>query len=71
MQNFGLKEGIPFTNYWKGLRARREGEDFIARKLYEELKDRERLEAKGGMLHRLIQSMESEGLSTQGDSWYA
>ena len=69
MQNYGLRDGLPFTRFWRGMRAKHEAEIFLTSKLHEELKDREQLQTKGGMLHRLMQAMQEEGVPTEGDSW--
>jgi hypothetical protein len=39
-QDFGLKEGIPFTMYWRGHRARQELLDMVANRMEDALQVR-------------------------------
>lgn len=61
MQNFGFEEGVPFSTYWKGLRAKRVVEAFLTDKIEAALQDREALAARKSVVSLLLEGYAQEG----------
>ena len=60
VQNYGFEEGIPFTLFWKGMRAQRVVEAFLTDKIEEALQDREALAARKSVVSLLMEGFDDE-----------
>jgi hypothetical protein len=62
VQSFGLKEGVPFTQYWQGLRARRQMVEFLAPKIENAIRQQQVQGQSGAIVSRLISALEGQGV---------
>ena len=64
MQNYGFEEGVPFTVFRRGVRARRVVEAFLTDKIEAALQDREALVGRMSVVSLLLQGLDEEGMLT-------
>ena len=64
IQDYGFQEGLPFSVYWRGVRAQRVLLAFFTDKIEEALQDREALVGRRSVVSLLLQGLDEEGMIT-------